>query len=370
MDCDVIVVGAGPAGSAAAYDLAAAGRSVLLLDRRRFPRTKACGGGLTVRTLRRLRYSVAPVVRQVCTELVLAKRSSASVKLTGRGVLCSMTVRSEFDHFCLERTVERGAEFRVVPHIAGIEELPDGIRVDTSAGSLRCRLLIGADGANSVVRRFLPEASRIQRGFAIEANARAGSLPPMTIEFDAVGYGYGWLFPKGDHVNVGLYTNSATSRPGRDQLLSYARRKLGDVQLEQVVGHHVGLGGWRGAAASARIALVGDAAGVVEPLLGEGIHGAIATGQAAAAAALGALRGDADFRASYAGRLRPLLSDLRTCHRDAVRFYRHVEAGYRALTSRLIASVLIRGYARGMSLSQMRRWCALLALPALPQTRF
>jgi geranylgeranyl reductase family protein len=370
MDCDVIVVGAGPSGSAAAYDLAAAGRSVLLLDKRRFPRTKACGGGLTVRTLRRLRYSVAPVVRQVCTELVLAKRSSGSVKLTGRSALCSMTVRSEFDHFCLERTVERGAEFRLVSHIDDVEESERGVTVRTNAGPIRCGYLIGADGANSVVRRFMPGASRIVKGFAIEAIARPSLLPPMTFEFDAVRYGYGWLFPKGDHVNVGLYTNSVTSRPRRAELLRYAREKLGDVELEQVVGHHVGLGGWRGAAASARIALVGDAAGVVEPLLGEGIHGAIATGQAAAAAALGALRGDADFRASYARRLRPLLSDLSTCHRDAVRFYRHVEAGYRALTSRLIASVLIRGYARGMSLSQMRRWCALLALPALPQTRF
>lgn len=129
MDYDAIVVGAGPSGSAAAYDPAAAGRRVLLLDRRHFPRVKACAGGLTVRTLRRLRYPVDPVVRQVCTEMVLANQPHASVKVGGSGVLCAMTVRSEVDHYCLERTIERGAEFRVVSHIDRIAHAHDGVRV-------------------------------------------------------------------------------------------------------------------------------------------------------------------------------------------------------------------------------------------------
>jgi geranylgeranyl reductase family protein len=362
VDYDAVVVGAGPAGSAAAYDLASAGRSVLLLDRRHFPRTKACAGGLTVRTLRRLRYSVAPVVRQVCTDLVLAGPDGAALMLSGHRKLCAMTVRSELDHFCLERTRERGAEFRVVPHLERIEEVPGGVRVETSQGAVAARYLIGADGANSVVRRHLPGAPRIRRGFAIEANVRTRNLPPMTFDLGSAPYGYGWLFPKGDHVNVGLYTNSGWIRPGRVELAEYARRRLGPVELEQVVGHHVGLGA-RGVPASARIALVGDAAGFVDPIVGEGIHSAVASGQAAAGAVLAALEGKEEFRAAYERRVGPLLRDLQACRRCALRFYRDPDSEYRTLTSRLVSSVLVRGYARGMSLTQMRRWGALLALP-------
>jgi geranylgeranyl reductase family protein len=370
VDYDVIVVGAGPSGSAAAYDLAAAGRGVLLVDRRRFPRTKACAGGLTPRTLRRLRYSVAPVVRQVCTEMTLAHAPDAAVRLRGAGALCAMTVRAELDAFCLARTVERGAEFRLTSHIAEIREQRDGVLVETREGTLRARYLIGADGANSVVRRFLPGAPPLRRGFAIEADVRALALPPMTFEFGAAPYGYGWLFPKGDHVNVGLYTNAAAPRPGRAELLAYARRALGaPVDLGTVVGHAVGLGAWRGVPSSARIALVGDAAGFVDPLLGEGIHGAVATGQAAAAAALDSLRSGGPLAPAYARRVRPVLEDLRRCHRHAVRFYRNLETGYRALTSRFVSSALLRGYARGMSFSEIRRWSALLALPPVPRTR-
>jgi flavin-dependent dehydrogenase len=108
---DAIVVGAGPAGCAAAYDLAGAGRAVVLLDDAEFPRHKACAGGLTRKSLRALRYSVAPVTRETVSAIVVEKKRGETATLASRSAVCAMTVREELDDFCLRRTMEAGAQF-------------------------------------------------------------------------------------------------------------------------------------------------------------------------------------------------------------------------------------------------------------------
>jgi geranylgeranyl reductase family protein len=369
MTYDTLIVGAGPAGCAAAYDLAAAGRRVLLVDHRRFPRTKPCAGGITVKTIRRLRYSIRPLIREVCADLVLGKRLDASTTLHGRDPLCAMTVRSEFDAYCLERTIERGADFAVLPHLDNIVERDDQVVVETSDGSLSARYLIGADGANSVVRRLVPGLGPVERGFAIEGQIFTDKPPAMEFNFGVVQFGYGWLFPKRDHVNIGLYTNEPTVRLSRAGLAEYARAKTGTADLQHVVGHHIGLKGWNAEVATARVALVGDAAGLVDPLLGEGIHNAVASGQAAAAAIQSSIETGFDLRVAYAHQLNPILQDLRISYRDAARFYHNLERGYRALTSRVVRSALMKGYACGLTFSTTRRWFFVLPfLPVRPRT--
>lgn len=364
MRYDVIIVGAGPAGTAAAYDLAAARKRVLLIDRRRFPRTKPCAGGVTIKALRRLRYSISPVVRQLCTELVLGKRLEATSRFRGPRPMCAMTVRAELDHYCLQRTIERGAEFQVVPHVEAIEEATDQVTVRTAVGAFHADFLVGADGANSVVARLVPELDSVSRGFAIEAQVMGRDLPPMEFDFGVAEFGYGWLFPKRDHINIGLYTNAPGVRLGRADLLSYATHKLGTIELHEVVGHHIGLRGWEGRIATARVALAGDAAGLVDPLLGEGIHNAVASGQAAASAIIAAHAQRRPLAEVYAGPLRPILDDLRTSYRAASRFYGNLELGYRALTSRVVSRALLHGYARGLTFTQSRNWFFLM--PFLP----
>ena len=94
---DAMVVGAGPAGCAAAYDLASAGQSVLLVDKKDFPRHKACAGGLTIKAVQALRYSIEPVVRQVVNRVRLASSTDPDVLLKSREPICVMTVRAELD---------------------------------------------------------------------------------------------------------------------------------------------------------------------------------------------------------------------------------------------------------------------------------
>ena len=107
---DAIVVGAGPAGSTAAYRLASAGADVLLLDRARFPRDKPCGGGVTGRAARLLPFSIEPVVEHVVSAVDLRLRYGKSLARGNGDPLVYMTQRKRLDHFLVQKAVEAGAE--------------------------------------------------------------------------------------------------------------------------------------------------------------------------------------------------------------------------------------------------------------------
>jgi flavin-dependent dehydrogenase len=275
-----------------------------------------------------------------------------------------MTVRAEFDDYCLKRTVERGAEFAVIPHIHAITQTTDGVAVETAAGTLHGGYVIGADGANSVVRRLVPGFPAPIHGFAIEAQVPVSDPPPMEFDFGVAEFGYGWLFPKRDHVNVGLYTNAPDVRLSRAALEQYARAKLGSAALDHVVGHRIGLHGWDGKCAEDRVLLVGDAAGLVDPLLGEGIHNAVVSGQAAAQAISSATDAGIEAATAYHTLLQPMLHDLREAYGAATRFYHHIGIGYRVLRFAFVRSALMKAYARGLTFSSARR--RFLVLPFLP----
>src|SRR5215217_7775911 len=156
---DAIVVGAGPAGSAAA--------PVLLLDRARFPRDKPCGGGLTGRAVRLLPEPVDSVVEDRATNVRLRARYRGGYERTSSVPLVLLTQRSRLDALLAERAAAAGADFR------------DGVRVEEvertsvrfAGGSATADVLIGADGANGVVARSLGLAAEITHGVALEGNA-------------------------------------------------------------------------------------------------------------------------------------------------------------------------------------------------------
>jgi geranylgeranyl reductase family protein len=356
---DVIVVGAGPAGCAAAYDLAAGGLKVLLLDHRSFPRVKPCAGALTIKTVEALRYDVSPVVRAVAKGIRASRDLAENSKLHSKQPICLMTVRSELDEFCLAKTRDAGAHFRVIGDLTAIEEHANEVKLGTAESELRARFLIGADGANSRVRLLLGDQPWFRRALAIEAHAPVHTnAQPMELDFGVVPRGYGWSFHKGDHLNVGLYTEARGVKLTRAMLAGYLRRKFGSEQHDQFVGHYLGTGGLGYTPQHARIFLVGDAAGMTDPLSGEGICNAVKSGQAAAAAIL---QSSIAPQEAYARGLANLHADLAFCERATGKFYGHLKSGFTALRMPGIKRALMNGYALGMTLSAIRS--SILTLP-------
>jgi len=389
-EVDILIAGAGPAGCAAAYDLAQAGKHVILLDKRSFPRHKPCACGLTRKTLKALRYSVDPVIERVCHEIVLqpntdpdaSQSRTADVRVKTRNPICAMAVREHFDDFCLQQTLlaaRQGSsiELRKIDRIVALRESPDFIELDvaTSGGleTLRAPILLGADGSNGQTRRLSHQGEALSQddGFALEATVPYAALPAtlpnsahphdLIFDFAPLPGGYGWLFPKADHINIGVgaFAPSSSNNPGassqdlkkvtRALLLDYAHQKLGVTSLDHITGQQLGMGG-HNYIPSGRVLLVGDAAGLVDPLTGEGIHSAIVSGQAAAAAILECDLNNQpnDVAAVYARHLSPLLKTLTFSHRAARAFYAQPERGFKAMRLPFMRSLILKTYADGL----------------------
>lgn len=411
---DAIIVGAGPAGCAAAFDLAHAGRRVLLLDKRNFPRGKACACGLTRKTLKALRYPVDPVIERSCRDVVLQEAGpeflagrrtadkSCEVRVRLRTPFCAMAVRERFDAFCLERTLAEGAiqnrpELRKIETIISLRTLPTHVELNIALPNgtteiLQAKVLIGADGSNGQTRRLAAgvdadretsaataaqlhaEPAWYARGFALEATVPYNTLParlpagdaPLDLVFDfaPIAGGYGWLFPKGDHINIGVggfvpQTGNAviTESDGmvyetvsRALLNDYTQAKLGvdlaALPQAHVTGQHLGLGG-HAYLPQGRILLTGDAAGLVDPLTGEGIYSAIVSGQAAAAAIIES-SGEGEPAGAYLRHLQPLQATLAFSHRAARSFYRAPERGFKVMRTPLLRQLVLKTYADGL----------------------
>ena len=281
---DVIIVGAGPAGCAAAYDLGAAGKKVLLLDKKDFPRKKSCAGMIPASVVKNLRYSVAPVLQRKVSRSRIILNDTRSEYISENIFLTS---REEFDHYCLVRTLQQGVLFKRIGGIAGID-LSGGVLIRTEEDEeLRADVVIGCDGAISTVRKiFWPEVQPAY-AFALEADVpHCPHIPQEEIYFDftAIKNGYGWICSKKDHANIGIYCRDHRHIKKAD-LICFIR-KYDLEESPEISGAPINIGNNATSPAADGVLLAGDAAGFTDPLTGGGIHEAVISGQCAAQAVL------------------------------------------------------------------------------------
>jgi len=302
---DVIVVGAGPAGSNAARILAERGFKVLAVDMARFPRLKVCGGGIGWRVFRDYRRTVeVPEEFKVRANLGLFVSPSGhtvEVEMTGReGYLIPRTV---FDHSLVRAAVSAGAELRESVMVTRVIEEGDRVKVYTRDGEvLEASLAIGADGVYSVVARSLglqPQNWLSDNAFCpvayVPSPRPAAGEPELEFYLGYMGEGYAWIFRHHDHLNVGIGTLKRNYKVPPDRALySFMREhpvasKRIKLDGESVRSRYIPYNGMLRKLYSRRTLLAGDAGGFVNTLTGEGIWMAMKTGELAAGAVTRAL---------------------------------------------------------------------------------
>ena len=325
---DVLVVGAGPAGSATAYRLATAGRRVLVADRARFPRDKPCGGGLTTRAFRRSPVDPTAVVEERVDIVELRFRyRDAVVRRAGAPVIW-MTQRRRLDAFLLDAARDAGAEVR-----EGVQVSHDG-GITVAGERLAADVVVGADGANGQTAKALSLGGAIVHGVALEGNVPYSELPVdryrhrAVVELADIPGGYGWVFPKGDHVNVGVGAWAAEGPRLREHLANVcAAHGLGLAQLQNLRGHRLPLRRPGTSVAGERALLVGDAAGLIDPVSGDGMYECFVSADLAAAAIGDLLAGRASSLEPYA---RALDTELAPLHRASWKLKRALDRWPRA----------------------------------------
>lgn len=360
---DVVVVGAGPAGAVLAYMLARRGLQVLILERAVLPRDKPCGGGLTRKAFEALPFDVGPAIGLWA--------AGGSVHYAGRCVFkvavyppvaCSV-VRDRFDHFLVQQAVGAGAHLVEREVVVGVEEEEGQVVIRTRGGGWwRGRLAAGADGVNSVVARSIGLLVNREVGMGMEAKIEAPSEaleaqgPYAMFDFGVLPRGYGWVFPKSDHLSVGVFQAHPGSRaPALKRYLEtfIASLALEGCRLVGMRGHPIPLGGRRRRLHQGRMLLVGDAANLADPWLGEGLYYAIVSACLAAHAMEEALGGSRIDLSSYTASVHEGIVRQLACAR---RFARLVYRFPRATLALLKRSPLMQDAVFGVMRGDLTFW--------------
>jgi len=308
MKYDVAVVGAGPAGSTAAKYLAEKGIKVILLDKSKFPRDKPCGGGLPFHVWRRFPY----IKNEDFIESYSYGGYAFSPSLKYRAVLkkdepmTGMVLREKFDNKLVEIAVDNGANLIDGKNVEEIKVSKDKVKlILDDKQEVNAELVVGADGVWSVIAKKLglipPEGRMI--GVCMFQEYDLGEetmhsffgnekMCSIHLKFQNM-LGYGWVFPKKQHLNIGVGKISPDVEPSESKTnLSHVYKEyIKNLKKAKMIPDDLNVGKCKGGALhigplkktySDRALLCGDAAGFLNPLSGEGIYYAMSSGQIAA----------------------------------------------------------------------------------------
>lgn len=305
MEYDIIIIGAGPAGLSTALHLAKIApelaRRVLILERARHPRPKLCAGGVlpgAEACLRGLGLDMS-VVPSVPVERIVLVFEGRRTPIHHRPVTFRAVRREQFDAWLADEARARGLALREETRVRGLSVIDGGVQVETDRGTLTARAVVGADGANSIVRRSLVPAGKHQVARLLEIRLPA---PPAATEqrgealFDfswlpAGVQGYLWDFPSPDGEQPmrtwGVYDSRIyrwrAELPLPDVLADGLARYGGATARYELDGHPLRWFDRRAQLAAPHVILAGDAAGT-DPVVGEGISFALGYGEVAAQA--------------------------------------------------------------------------------------
>jgi len=288
---DAIIVGAGPSGATTAYLLAQSGLKVALVDKSEFPRNKLCGGGLTIRSIKAFENifacDLSDVLEFESRGIAFYNKNTYLNKLEDYQSL-KFIYRTDFDYHLVKKAQAVGADFIQKFNIADIDASTNTI-TDKQGKQYRARFIVGADGIKSIVSRKVFSQSFDKERYAIAMEAeidrdvfsRSVNLPE--IYYGSIKWGYGWVFPKKDCITVGIAGLYKHNKDIKSVFLKFLEDDLGlSSSSVEMKGYYLPFGQYNKNLAKGSVLLVGDAAGLVDPITGEGIAFAMESGQFAA----------------------------------------------------------------------------------------
>jgi len=289
---EVAVVGAGPAGSSAAFALAAEGFDVVLIEKALLPRYKTCGGGIVRRANQLMPIDIRQIIECECyTAQVNILDADLQFNVRKREPLISMIMREQFDFLLVSAARSAGAFVRQGCEVLGLACGADWVELSTTQGAVRAGYVIAADGAASPIARKLrlrkPGGVFLTLEYEVFVPREELSRFTGIARFDIglVPQGYAWVFPKRNHLSIGIGSMRwGAAHLGRS--LEHYLRIIGLNHIERIERHgfFIPVNPRDLNFAKGRILLAGDAAGLADPFTGEGITSAILSGQMAARA--------------------------------------------------------------------------------------
>jgi geranylgeranyl reductase family protein len=286
---DVIVVGAGPAGATLAYELAKRGIGVLVLEKEKLPRYKCCAGGVTSKAAKLLDFDISEVVENVIYEITFTFNLGSPYLGQHSQPLMYTVMRDVFDYFLVQRARQLGAALMDGQKITQIQVSGDWVEISTADNNFRSRLVVGADGAYSVVarelgmRRSIEYATGIESEIVVPEEELAKWKSRAQMELGCVPRGYAWVFPKRDHLSMGVSCHTSKARHlNRHHQKFLNSLSMGSYTIARSSSHLIPTCTKGGLVWQDKALLLGDAAGLADPLTGEGIYYAILSAQLAA----------------------------------------------------------------------------------------
>ncbi len=307
---DVVVVGLGPAGSTAAYELASAGLKVLGIDKSSFPRYKSCGGCISPKVQGILDYDISEVVEDTVYGAMFTYRSERELYIAGDKPVGYNVMRDRFDSFLLKKAMDAGAEVLQETRVVSVSENSTHVDVACSTGKVfSAKYVVGADGASGFVGRthfgMRPKecAVSITAEVPYPRDASSDIKGRLFIDFGSVPFGYSWIFPKEKFLSVGIAgdADKAGNRI-KDYFNSFVSTHplLRNIEINERTGWTVPVFyGPTQRVTKNRVLVVGDTGHLVDPFLGEGIYYAMRTAKAASFAIIDALKGAISGLSAY-----------------------------------------------------------------------